>query len=300
LRLKSIPTLAAVAFLACSLVSSPLARPLHAGPFPRVQNPDTIPAEKSTAMAKEIIQQMIAALGGNTYLTVRDSDCTGRLSVFGALTGEPGGTAEFHTYWVFPYKYRREITTKQSMPIPVIGSIVDITKSGHRTDVFNENQGWMLDQAGVEDVDPAVVATFQATVRTSFDNLIRHRLKEPDLEYRYRGEDVVDLKQADWVEITDTDQHGYRIAVDRGTHLPVRFVLTTLDPKTSEPTQDVVIYSNWHVVEGVQTSYGILREHDGKRTQQTSYDACKYNSGVLLELFTKEELQKHSKVKKPK
>ena len=299
MRLRFIFVLAsftAVGLVACALAISPVA----ASASPHTQNPDTIPAEKSTAMAKEIIQQMIAALGGSTYLNVRDSDCTGRLSVFGPLTGEAGGTAEFHSYWIFPDKYRREITTKQPLPIPVIGDIGDINKTGRRTDVFNGNQGWMLDHAGVEDVDSVVVAAFQASTKTTFDNLIRYRLKEPDLEYRYRGEDVVDLKQADWVEITDADQRNFRIAVDRGSHLPVRYIVTTVDPKTTEPTEDIAIYSNWHLIAGVQTPYGILRERDGKRTQQTFYDVCRYNLGVSPELFTKEDLQNRSKVKKSK
>ncbi len=282
MRLKSILALegiaavsAVVAAVVALVVCSLAAVPLDAGPSPRAQNPDTLPADKSTAMAREIIQQMIAALGSNAYLTVRDSDCTGRLSQFGPLTGELGGFAEFRSYWIFPDKYRREISRK--------GIIID---------VYNGNQAWSLDKGGVEDLDPVVAATFQAGVKTTFDYLIRYRLKGPDLEYRYRGEDVVDLKQTDWVEITDTDQHAFRIAVDRGTHLPVRYVVTTLDPKTGEPTQDTTIYSNWHVAGGVQTPFGISRERDGKRTQQSFYYGCKLNSGVSPELFTKEDLQK--------
>jgi hypothetical protein len=272
--------LGAVAILACSLVFSSLVPRLGAGSFPRLQNPDTIPAEKSTAMAKEIIQQMIAALGGNTYLSVRDSDCTGRLSQFGSLTGALGGFAEFRGVWIYPNKYRREISRK--------GIIID---------VYNGNQAWSLDKGGVSDADPVVAAAFQTSVKVNFDNLIRIRLKEKDLEYRYRGEDVVDLKQSDWVEITDTDQHAFRIAVDRGTHLPVRYVVTSLDPKTGEPSSETTIYSNWHVVDGVQMAFGVARERDGKRSQQSFYYGCKLNSGVSPELFTKEDLLKRWKDK---
>jgi hypothetical protein len=282
LRLRStfaLGSLAAIALAACSLSTLPLT----AAASLRAQNPDTIPADKSAAMAKEIVQKMIAALGGNAYLGVRDSDCSGRLSQFGPLTGELGGFALFRGVWIFPDKYRREITRK--------GILIDI---------YNGNQGWSLDKGGIEDTDSVVIAAFQAGVKTTFDNLIRYRLKEPDLEYRYRGEDVVDLKQTDWVEISDSDQHTFRIAVDRGSHLPVRYQVTTIDPKTTEPTVDTSIYSNWHLVEGVQTPYGIARERDGKRSQQTLYEACKYNSGVSLDLFTKEDLQKRWKGKKAK
>jgi hypothetical protein len=282
-RLKSILMLAGIAVVVAIVVFPIAAPPLNAGPSIIAQNPDTIPAEKSAAMAKEIVQQLVAGLGGNKYLTVRDSDCTGRISQFGALTGELGGFAQFHAYWIYPDKYRREITRK-----------------GVITDVYNGNQAWSLDRGGVTDLDPVVAATFQAGLKTSFDGLIRYRLKEPNLDYRYRGVDVVDLKQAEWVEITDGEERSFRIAVDRSTHLPVRYIVTTRDPKTGDPSSETTIYSNWHVMDGVETALQISRERDGKRTQQTFYDSCKVNSGVLPELFTKEDLERHWKGKKTK
>jgi hypothetical protein len=282
-RVKSIHVLGSLAAIA-AFVAYPLTAPsLSAGPSLSPQNPDTIPAEKSTAMAKEIVQQLIAGLGGNAYLTVRDTDCTGRISQFGPLTGELGGFAQFHAYWIYPDKYRREITRK--------GIIID---------VYNGNQAWSLDKGGVTDLDPVVAATFQAGLKTSFDGLIRYRLKEPNLDYRYRGVDVVDLKQADWVEITDGEERAFRIAVDRGTHLPVRYIVTTRDPKTGDPSSETTIYSNWHVMDGVETALQISREKDGKRVQQSFYYGCKVNSGVLPELFTKQDLERHWKGKKSK
>jgi hypothetical protein len=282
-RLKSILVLAGIAAVAAVVVCPIVAPPLNAGPSLLAQNPDTIPAEKSATMAKEIVQQLIGGLGGNAYLTVRDTDCTGRISQFGPLTGELGGFAEFRSYWIYPDKYRREITRK--------GVIID---------VYNGNQAWSLDRGGVTDLDPAVAATFQAGLKTAFDNVLRYRLKEPNLEYRYRGEDVVDLKQADWVEITDGEERSFRIAVDRGSHLPVRYVVTTRDPKTGDPTSETSIFSNWHLEGGVQMALQISRERDGKRTQQSFYYSCKVNSGVLPELFTKEDLEKRWKGKKSK
>lgn len=283
MRLKSILALTGLAAFSAILVCPIVAPPLNAGTSLRAQNPDTIPADKSSAMAKEIVQQLIAGLGGNAYLTVRDTDCTGRISQFGPLTGELGGFAQFHAYWIYPDKYRREITRK--------GIIID---------VYNGNQAWSLDKGGVTDLDPVVAATFQAGLKTSFDGLIRYRLKEPNLDYRYRGVDVVDLKQAEWVEIADGEERAFRIAVDRSTHLPVRYVVTSRDPKTGDPSSETTIYSNWHVMDGVETALQISREKDGKRVQQSFYDSCKVNSGVLPELFTKEDLERHWKGKKSK
>jgi hypothetical protein len=241
----------------------------------RAQNPDTIPAEESAARTKTILQQMIAAMGGTNYLNVHDSECVGRLAQFGPFTGELGADAPFHEFRMPPDKLRREVGKKQNI-----------------IDVYNGNQGWSIDKGGVEDGNAVAIATFQAGLKMSFDVLVRSRLAEPGMYFHYGGEDVVDLRQVDWVQLEDTDGHMYRIAVEKSTHLPVRFVITTRNPRTNEPIEDITRYSNWHVQDGVATPFQVSRERDGKRVSQIFYDSCKYNSGVTADFFTRAALEK--------
>jgi len=239
------------------------------------QNPDTIPAEESAARSKTILQQMIAALGGAAYLNLHDSECTGRLAQFGPNTGELGADMPMHEIRMPPDKLRREAGKKLNI-----------------IDVYNGSQGWSLDKGGVEDGNAVAIATFQAGLKMSFDVLVRSRLAEPGMYFHYGGEDVVDLRQVDWVQLEDTDQHMYRIAVEKSTHLPVRFVIITHNPRTNEPVEDVTRYSNWHVQDGIETAFQVSRERDGKRVSQIFYDGCKYNSGVTADFFTREALVK--------
>lgn len=239
------------------------------------QNPDTIPAEESAARTKAILQQMIGALGGAAYLNVHDSDCTGRLAQFGQYTGELGGDAPFHEFRMPPDKLRREVGKKLNI-----------------IDVYNGNQGWSLDKGGVEDGNGVAIANFQAGLKMSFDVLIRSRLAEAGMYFHYGGEDVVDLRQVDWAQVEDTEGHTYKIAVEKPTHLPVRFVIITRNPRTGDSVEDVTRYSNWHLVDGVGTPFQVSREHDGKRVSQVFYDTCKYNSGMSADFFTREALVK--------
>jgi hypothetical protein len=255
---------AALAIVGIALPSAPGARP---------QNPDTIPAEQSAAMSKAILQQMIAALGGHEYMNVHDSDCTGRLNQFGQFTGQLGASSVFHEFRIPPDKLRREYSKKRII-----------------IDVYNGDKGWSLDKGGVEDGDGVAIANFAASVKMSFDNLVRYRLTDPALYFHYGGEDVVDLRHSDWVEIEDGQDHSFRIAVDREAHLPVRFVVSTRNPQTEELSQDVTIYSNWHIQDGVETAFQASRMRDDKRVSQTFYDSCKYNSGLSPEMFTRESL----------
>jgi hypothetical protein len=239
------------------------------------QNPDTIPAEESAARTKTILQQMIGALGGAAYLNLHDSECTGRIAQFGQYTAELSGDAPIHEFRMPPDKFRREVGKKFNI-----------------IDVYNGNQGWSLDKGGVEDGNGVAIANFQAGLKMNFDVLVRSRLAEPGMYFHYGGEDVVDLRQVDWIQLEDTDGHMYKIAVEKSTHFPVRFVIVTRNPRTNENVEDVTRYSNWHLVDGIGTPFQVSREHDGKRVSQIFYDSCKYNSGITADFFTREALVK--------
>jgi hypothetical protein len=241
----------------------------------RAQNPDTIPAEESAARTKTILQQMIAALGGAAYLNLHDAECTGRLAQFGQFTGELGADAPFHESRMPPDKMRREVGKKLNI-----------------IDVYNGNQGWSLDKGGVEDGNAVAIANFQASLKLSFDVLVRSRLAEPGMYFHFGGEDVVDLRQVDWAQLEDTDGRTYKIAVEKSTHLPVRFVILTRNPQTGEQIADETRYSNWHVQDGIETPFQISRMRDGKRVSQIFYDGCKYNTGLTADFFTREALVK--------
>jgi hypothetical protein len=269
LRIAATPSklrflLAAAALMACALVAPSRAN---------AQNPDTIPAEQSAAQAKAIVQQLLEGMGGAAYLNLKDSDCTGRLGQFSPLTGERGAYFEFQEYRIVPDKMRREYAKK--------GKIID---------VYNGDKGWSLDRGGVEDMDAVSVINFQSGVRMSLDTLMRYRLHDPGLYFHYGGEEAVDLRVADWVEIEDTEERTYKIAVERSTHLPVRFVVITRNLETRDVTQDVTIYSNWHMQDGIPTAMTVSHERDGKPLAQAFYYTCKFNTGLNPTLFTREAL----------
>lgn len=240
----------------------------------RAQNPETLLPEQSAAKAKDLLQQALAALGGPAYLGVRDADCSARLSLFGH-SGDLTGYDFIHDIWKFPDKNRTEYSKK--------GNVVDI---------YNGNQGWTLDRAGVAEASAVAVEDFQEQVKKDMDNLLRYRLKEEGMIFRYGGSDIVDLKQVEWVELVDRDRRTFRLALDGSTHLPVRYVVLTRNPSTRERTEEITYFSNYHVENGVQTPFQVTRERNGLKIFQAFYYGCKYNSGVSDDLFSRAALEK--------
>jgi len=243
-------------------------------PRSTAQNPDTLLPEQSAAKAKQILQQLTDALGGPGYLNVRESDCEGRLARFGH-NGELAGFTNFKEYWRYPDKSR-----------------TDYYKKGVVINTYSGDQGWTLDRGGVSELPAPAVADFQELTKKDINNLLRLRVKESGMVFRYGGQDIVDLKTVDWVEITDPEQRTFRLAVDRSSHFFVRTMVITEDESTRERSTETNIYSNFQPMDGVRTPLQITGDRDGRRISQVFFSSCKYNPGFPEDFFSKAALEK--------
>jgi hypothetical protein len=109
---------------------------------------------------------------------------------------------------------------------------------------------------------------------------------------RYGGTAVAELKVVDWVEITDTEDRTFRLAVEQSTHLLVRSEVKTVDNETRERRQDVAIYSNYQLKDGVQMPMQVSRDRDGRRLNQAFFSSCEANPQLPADFFTKAGLEK--------
>lgn len=264
---------------------------LCASPRAGAQGSDALMPDESAVKAKQILQQVIDALGGQAYLRVRESQCLGRIAQF-EHSGEVSGYVDFVDLWKYPDRNRTEyqLSGNQIIPFVLMGALP--IKRGKVVDLFAGDQGWTLDKGGVQDETASAIADFQEQVKTDFDNLLRFRLKEEGLIYRYNGGDLVDLKLVDWIEIVDRDRRTFQIAVDRESHLPIRMVVIKRNDVTRERTEEVNYFSNYHVIGGVQTPLQIARDRDGRRSYQVFFATCTHDPGIPDEMFTKASLEK--------
>jgi outer membrane lipoprotein-sorting protein len=240
------------------------------------QNPDNMMPEERAAKGKQVLEQLITALGGPTYLDIRESNCEGRLAQFGHA-GELTGYTPFKVYWRYPDKNR-----------------TDFSKKGVIVNIYNGDRGWTLDRGGVSELSNAAVADFQEQAKRDVNNLLRARLKEPGIDIRFGGTDVVDLRTVDWVEITDSEQRNFRLAVDRTTHFLVRTIITLSDDTSPDRNVETHIYTNYQLMDGVQTPLQITLDRNGRRINQVFFQSCKYNPGFGEDFFTKAALDKRS------
>jgi hypothetical protein len=257
--------------LAISLFSS--------APPARAQGGDNLMPAESAAKARALLNQSVEALGGGVYLRLHDADCMAKFAGF-ERSGSIGGIGMVHVLRQLPDKNRTEYDPK--------GVIVTI---------YAGDKGWSLDRSGVEDLGADDISAYQEQLKNDANYILRYRLDEPGLALRYGGTQVVDLKQVDWVEVDDKEGRDVRIAIDRSSHLPVRFVVNSRD-KEGAPTEMLTVYSNYHLVDGVQTAFQVSRFRNGVQVSQIFYSECKYNTGLADDLFSRASLDKHFKGKK--
>lgn len=248
---------------------------LAAAASARAQDGQVLLPEQSAAKAKALLQQMIQALGGAAYLNVKDSTCKGMLGTF----GHSGALSGYETFWDFvkqPDKDRTEFSKKRNI-----------------IQVSNGDKGWTLDRGGVTDLPADQIKQNQEDLQLDLDYILRHRLNEPGMIFRYVGPDVVDLKEADWVEIDDPQGHKIRIAIGKLTHLPIRKEVAMRDPVTHMRTEEVDYYSNFQKVDGITMYFQQTRIRNGLKVFQVFYDpdGCKFNTGLSDALFTKDSLE---------
>ncbi len=283
MRVKSVQI--AVAILVAGAIFAPRAC---------AQNPDTLMPEQSVAKGKQILTDLIDALGGPGYTEVRESQCQGRRVLFGH-NGEPIGNIEFADYRRYPDKDRTEYIGKGRNTIlqSLIGlDGLDFAHGGIVITLYNGDHGWTFDRSGVNELPATSISEFQEQAKRDVDNLLRLRLKEPGMAVRFGGNDTVDLKQVDWVEIIDSQERRFRLAVDRSTHLLIRSAVITKDEETQQLNEDVSIYSNYQLKDSVWTPLQISREHNGRRAVQIFYDTCRFNPGFSEDIFDKSSLSK--------
>lgn len=252
-------------FLLAVLLAAPL-------PFAAAQDSQVLMPEQSSAKAQQLLKRTIDALGGSAFLNVRDMTCTGRFSQFGH-SGELNGFERFEDFLEPPNMSRTENLPQRNI-----------------VEVYNGDKGWTLDRGGVAEAPTADLIRFQEGVKKDISNILRNRIHEPDMIFRYAGIDIVDLHEVEWAELVDSEDRTIRIAIDRSSHLPIRRDVQTRNPTTRVNTEEFELYSSYHPINGVQTPFQIERDRNGMKIYQVFFDSCQYNTGLPASLFTKESL----------
>jgi hypothetical protein len=241
------------------------------GASPAVSASELIPLPPATdpgaQKAGQLLQQMVAALGGDLYLNLRTMEQTGRS--YGFYHGESTGTGTlFWRFWRPPDKDRLELTKQRDV-----------------TDLFLGDEGYEITFRGTAKLDPEQLADYLRRRNHSLPWVLHNWFREPGVALLYEGFGVAERKQAEMISVITAQNDSVTIAIDSNSHLPVRVSFTWRDPKTRDRTDEAEGYDNYRMIQGIMTPLSVTRYKDGEPSNQRFITSVTYNRELADSLF---------------
>jgi len=221
-------------------------------------------AQSRANRSNPVLDAMIEALGGQTFLAVTEIHTSGRF--FSFSKGELSGSDHFEDYIKMPDMERTELGTNRNKEITI----------------NRGKEGWKI--VGRKEPEPQPVKQtedFLANFKTSFDYVMRYVLQSPQTTVQNLPGELIDFKRTDVVEIRDSAKNLIRFYVERATHLPIKMQVR----RVNQTVVNEELYGNWHKFEGVMTPLLVSRSTNGVKTMEIRADTAAYNSGLPDSLF---------------
>ena len=233
----------------------------------------------AAARGKKVIDDAIAALGGDKFLEMQDRIETGRAYSF----------------------YRDDLSGLSIAKIYTRYLTVDPTKSAHELGVRerqsfgkNEDSAIVLREDGGANITyrgpkPIPVEDFERYRETTLHNIfyiLRQRLHEPGMDFEFVGSDVVDRVPVDIVDVIDAGNFTVRVYFHQTTKLPVKQSFSRLDPKTKDRDEEVTRFDRYRDNQGIQWPQQITRERNGEKIYQIFAESVTFNQDLTDNLFS--------------
>jgi len=225
------------------------------------------PVDPGAVKAKQLVEKMIQALGGDAYLHYSDIQQEGRTNSF--YHGQPtGGTAPFWRFYKFPDKERVELTKQRDWII-----------------IHNGDRGTETTFHGTKPEDDEIHRDYVMRDQYSIDKVLRTWLDAPGTTYFYDGTGFTDNHEVENVTIANAKNQQVGFSIDRSTSLPIRKSFTVRDPTYKEKDTYSDLYSEYRLVQGIQTPHVITRMKNNEMVSQRFLSKVSYNQNLPDNLF---------------
>jgi hypothetical protein len=101
----------------------------------------------------------------------------------------------------------------------------------------------------------------------------------------YSGTAIVEQNMAEEVTVLNAQNDSVTLSVDPRSHLPVRKTFSYRDPIDRMKDDDTEIFSNYRLVQGINTPYSTVRLQNGDMRNQRFITSVSYNTELSPTLF---------------
>jgi hypothetical protein len=208
--------------------------------------------------AKVLLQKMIAAMGGQPFLTYQTMTQEGRTYSF--FQGQPNSLGTlFWRFWKYPDKDR-----------------IEVTKDRDITYIYKGDEGFEVTYKGTAAVEPRDLSEYLLRRKYSLDQIVRVWLPDPATLILYEGSALADQTFVQQVTLVNKNNEAITLGIDPNNNLLMKKSFTYRDYDGLKSTDDEV-YANYRAEQGIQTAHTIVRYHNGQQTGQRYLTKVEYN-----------------------
>jgi hypothetical protein len=219
-------------------------------------------AQTNQQKARAAIDKMIAALGGQAYLTVQDAFSNGR---YGRFHNEAMVASNvFYRYWKWPDQERYEVTEQRDVVYLFLGD--------KEYEVIYRGST-LLNPEKDENVRQALLRR-----RHTLDTVLRTWLNAPGTILLDEGSSISESQMAEKVTIINANNDSVTLMISTDNHLPISKSFSVRDPQTRDRDEEVEIYGNWRMVQGINTPYSTQTRRNGQLIRTESLAGITYNT----------------------
>lgn len=239
------------------------------------------PAGDTEQRGRALLDQMVAALGGDLWLNRASMSFDGRGSSF--FHGQPDPyTIDFHDLRRFPGSGQPEaerigFLTERGMILP--GKKIDVVQ------IWKDGHGYEVTYKGQTELPKDQVADYYRRQNHSIESVIRTWIHAPGVMILAEGTDMVERRLCDKVTILSAQNDAVTLELDSTTHLPVRRTFQWRNPQFNDFDEEAETYDDYHTFQGLPTALTITRYHNGDITSQRFLTKVEYNVPADPSLF---------------
>jgi hypothetical protein len=247
--------------------------------FVLAANP-ALAAETAEQRGKRVVDEAIAALGGNAFLRVQDSVESGRAYSFynNRLSGL--SIAAIYTRYLSdpgpPVVGRLEVEQKEAFGKDEKSGFVLFTP---------KPEGWDVTFRGARALEDERLTNYRDTTLHDIFYMLRKRMGEPGFSFYSKGSDIFDNRPVNIVEITGGDDIAVTVYFDQFTKLPTRQIHKRRNNEYHDFDTLVSAYARYREVNGVQWPLDVRRERNGDKVYEMFSESVEINKGLRDELF---------------
>lgn len=214
--------------------------------------------DPNTKKAKDLLQKMIAAMGGQKFLNYQTMTQEGRTYSF--FQGQPNSLGTpFWRFWKYPDKERIELTKERDV-----------------TYIYTGDNGYEVTYKGTAAVEPKDLSDYLLRRKYSIEQIVRVWLPDPGTLVLYDGSALADQTFVEQVTLVNKENDSVTLGIDPNNNLLVKKTFTYRDTDGLKST-DNEVYANYRPEQGIQTPHTIVRYHNGQQTGQRFLTKVDYN-----------------------